>query len=484
MANFSLLAKMGLDTKAFQTGLNNAQTKMGKFKKMASSLGPILGGIGLSKLATDAINLGSKISDMAVQLRISAEALQILEFAARKAGVETSIMERAIRNVQLRTQQAIEGNKQYAEAFENLGLSMEDFNKLPAEQKLEAIAVAYQKATDKNSAYNAVARILGEKAGPKMMEILGDLADEGFPELARAAKDAGEVMDDELIAKMDRAADRIESFKRKVTVASAFIIEKVMAFGTIFIESFGHIGDAMATLSIKMNEFLKFLGSSLMSTLDPAIQAFEAFALSIKAAGQAASGDFSGAKDSIDAAKKAAKNAGKELLNIPKEIKAAYDAADHAMKAANDIMEKDTKERNQKIADSFKELFGILDEESKNAGEKINENLKPDIPISEGEGGGEGGGDEPPAEDTRGDMARGLRGEDLRKAASAAGKEDGIRFERMGDGMFQQFVNGRKGGKFTEEQLQKGLESKIERDPSTKTLESIEKILQGKFVSE
>ena len=56
--------------------------------------------------------------------------------------------------------------------------------------------------------------------------------------------------------------------------------------------------------------------------------------------------------------------------------------------------------------------------------------------YDQNEGEGEGA-------DTRGDMARGLQGEDLRKAASAAGKEDGIRFERMGDGMFQQFVNGR-----------------------------------------
>ena len=389
MANFSLLAKMGLDTKAFQTGLKSAESRVGKFKKMASALGPILGGIGLTKLATDAINLGSKISDMAVQLRIGAKELQVLEFAARKAGVATSIMERAIRNVQLRTQQGIEGNKRYAEAYDTLGLSIDEVNRLPAEQKLEAIAKAAKKAEDQNAAYNAVAAILGERAGPAMMEILDDLATVGFPELAKAAEDAGEIMDEEVIQKMDDAADTIESFKRKVTVASAFVITKISAMGTIFIESFGHLGDAMVTLSIKLNEFLKFLGSSLLSTLDPAVKAFEAFTLSIKAAGQAASGDFSGAKDSIEAAKKAAKNAGKELLNIPKEIKSAYDAADHAMKAANDIMEKDTKKRNEKIADAFNDLFGILDEESKDAGEKINENLNPD---GDGNGDGNGGG--------------------------------------------------------------------------------------------
>jgi len=40
------------------------------------------------------------------------------------------------------------------------------------------------------------------------------------------------------------------------------------------------------------------------------------------------------------------------------------------------------------------------------------------------------------------------------------------------------------GEKFTEEQLQKGLEKKIEKDPTEATLKSIEEILQGKFVNE
>jgi len=98
---------------------------------------------------------------------------------------------------------------------------------------------------------------------------------------------------------------------------------------------------------------------------------------------------------------------------------------------------------------------------------------------------GNGGGQPAkPTEDTRGDFARELEGEALRKAANKAGKDSNIRFDRMADGSFQQFVNGRKGEKFTEDQLQKGLEGKIEKDPTDATLKSIEKILQGKFVNE
>jgi len=105
MANFSLIAKLGLDSKGFQTGIDKADKKRQKFQKGLGKLGGVLAGLGLSKAAMDAINLGSAISDMATQLNIGTEELQVLEFAAREAGVETGIMERAIRNVQLRTQQ-------------------------------------------------------------------------------------------------------------------------------------------------------------------------------------------------------------------------------------------------------------------------------------------------------------------------------------------------------------------------------------------
>jgi prefoldin subunit 5 len=371
MANFSLLAKLGLDTKAFNSGLKSAEGRVNKFKAVLSKLGPVLGGIGLTKLATDAINLGSSISDMAVQLRIGAEQLQVLEFAARKAGVETSIMERSIRNVQLRTQQGIEGNKSYANAYKVLGLSIEAVNKLPAEQKLETIARAAKGAKDQQAAYNAVARILGERAGPKMMEILDDLAKEGFPALARAAKDAGEVMDLETIQKMDDAADTLESFKRKVTVASAFIINKVMNLGVIFRDSFGHIGDAMVSLSIKLDAFVKFLGNSFSIVLSPVMDGLSSLVMGFEALGHAMVGDFDGFRITMKKGERIAEDASRRLLEIPKNLGDAYRETDQIMKDVNEVMEVDTKRRNENIAQAFKDFFGLIEKESENTSKNI-----------------------------------------------------------------------------------------------------------------
>lgn len=161
-----------------------------------------------------------------------------------------------------------------------------------------------------------------------------------------------------------------------------------------------------------------------------------------------------------------------KIASLEEKIKEMKLAAIRAQ-AAGDKEAQAAMEKRVELAEKIVSLMNEFNISQEEATKIANQTAKPEDITGEGS-----------QKDTRGDMARSLRGEDLRKAASAAGKEDGIRFERMGDGMFQQFVNGRKGGKFTEEQLQKGLESKIEKDPSMKTLESIEKILQGKFVSE
>lgn len=83
-----------------------------------------------------------------------------------------------------------------------------------------------------------------------------------------------------------------------------------------------------------------------------------------------------------------------------------------------------------------------------------------------------------------------LTGHDLRKAANIAGEGKGgdgkdIRFQKMHDGTFQQFIGGKKGKRFSEAEMQKGLQKQIDKEGDTKTLlEKINATLEGKFVSQ
>jgi len=263
MAKTEIKADIGLDTTKFQRGLARSQKGINKFASNAiSKFGAIAGAAGLGMLAKSAIDLGSKISDMAVQMNIGTTELQTLEFASREAGVGVDVMARALRNVQLRTEEAIKGNKSYGDAFKALGIDVNEFKKLSVEKRMEAVAIAQRDAADSGAAYNAVARILGEKAGPALQEVLQNLAGpQGYGGLEAAAIRAGEVMSEETIAKMDAAADEIESFKRMMTVMAGEILAKAIPALKLLGEGLGIIGDAFGTAVNQTGSFKDFLKS-------------------------------------------------------------------------------------------------------------------------------------------------------------------------------------------------------------------------------
>tara|TARA_R110000850_G_scaffold217401_1_gene343102 strand:- start:1823 stop:3325 length:1503 start_codon:yes stop_codon:yes gene_type:complete len=374
MAKTEIKSEISLSTTKFQRSLARTQTGINKFAKNAiSKFGAIAGVGGLGMLARSAIDLGSKISDMAVQMNIGTTQLQVLDFAAREAGVGTEILARALRNVQLRTEEAINGNKSYGDAFKRLGINIEEFRKLPTEKKLEAIAIAQSKATDKAAAYNAVSRILGEKAGPALQEVLQNLAGpDGYGGLEAAAERAGEVMSKETIAKMDAAADKIESFKRRMTVLAGEIIGKAVPAFQMLADGIGFISDYLAFAVSNSLFFGQALGSVISTVVAPAMKQFEALGLAIKAAGQFAKRDFDGAKESLVAAKDAAGDSIDQIKKIPEEIGDAFEELKLGGKTAMQFLEDSIEKRSNNISKSWNDMTGGMVEDIEKAAVKIN----------------------------------------------------------------------------------------------------------------
>jgi len=225
-----------LRSKAYQQGMADANKKLKRFQKSgagASTVASKLGGNikmlgaaalgaagigGLGSLIQSSIQYGSSMSDMAEQNRIGTAELQVLNAVADKAGVGIQDLTRSMRNVNIRTQEALDGNKNYNDALTRLGFSARKFSELRTERKLEEIAKAYARAGKSQQAYADVAVILGQKAGPKMLEVLRRLNDEGFDELQRSAKEAGLVMEQDTINRLDAAADAIGRFKLRATI--------------------------------------------------------------------------------------------------------------------------------------------------------------------------------------------------------------------------------------------------------------------------
>lgn len=225
-----LSVKVGLNDAGFKTGLAKLKATALGFKSslggmfsgfagnMLSMLGLGGGVAGLTMLARKSIEAGSQISDLATQLRIGTTELQTLSMVAKDAGVETSKLEMTLRNLNQRTIDACDGNESYKDAFARLGIELKDFAGLPVDKKMEVIANAYKKSGESLTALNDISTIFGTKTGSAMLEVLDKLSTEGMPALTQSAIEAGQVMDEETIASLDRAGDEIGRWQNKIIV--------------------------------------------------------------------------------------------------------------------------------------------------------------------------------------------------------------------------------------------------------------------------
>lgn len=211
----------GVDSTAYRAGLATMRSQTKKWGgEMSSMLTGVLSAGALVGITKRISAWGSEISDMALRTKTSTKEWMVYRDAARDAGVETSSLERAFRNLNLRTQEAIDGNKGYSDALRRLGIDSESFAKLSTSDKFQEIARAVTFATNQSEAYSDMADILGMRAGPQLIEVLNKIATEGYDKIAESAV----TMDDETAAALDSSADAIAKFSDQVNLALGKVI--------------------------------------------------------------------------------------------------------------------------------------------------------------------------------------------------------------------------------------------------------------------
>lgn len=224
----SLKATIGLITSPFTTGVSKM---VGSIKKLGGKIrGMVTGAVGkfamlagaagLGMLIRKTIALGSEMSDLADRTHTTVERFGALRDVARDAGVESSILERALRNVGLRAQAAADGNQNYKRALERLKIPMEDFLALDSGLKFEQIAKAVEKAGNKSEAFRDAATILGERAGPMLTEVLRKVAEEGLDPLADSLVECGVIMSEQTAKSLDTLEDMFGRFKDQLVIVT------------------------------------------------------------------------------------------------------------------------------------------------------------------------------------------------------------------------------------------------------------------------
>ena len=249
------------------TGLQKASRETSKLDSLwkkgiggAKAIGLGLGitalALSLKRLIVNTVTVGSYMTDLATAVNINVSSFQALVELSTEAGVKSEVLTRALRNVQSRFSAAVDGNMAYSRAFEHLNINMEKFSEASTEEKLELIAKAYVGATNQLQAYRAVSEILGERAGPRLNEVLQKLATQGLAAVEADAAKAGRTMETSTAQAMDLLADFAFKLGRRVRYLTASWLKFISGLDDISMleraEDTRSLGEALDLLNQKI----------------------------------------------------------------------------------------------------------------------------------------------------------------------------------------------------------------------------------------
>lgn len=559
MANFSLLAKLGLDSKAFQKGLEGAKSRVGEFRKKLNGLRGALAGIGFAAAASRAADYITQMENSAKLAGMASEEFQKFAFATKTVGIEQEKAADILKDVSDKVGDFLAtGAGPMADFFEKIapkvGVTAEQFRNLSGRQALQLYVSSLEKANVSQNEMTFFLEAIASDASA-LLPLLKNNS-KALEDLANKAERVGAVIDDNtaasvknmndsfkqagqvgmaiaakafnagqkafelyfatlesvrtgnnIIAEMVKSTDKAATSVDNLNRAQKTQIDRQMEVNRLVYEAIGQTNMLLPTIdelarlerivAKEQEKRAAFQQELIDKERERFIKGKELEALQLRAAGENAAADA--LEKQIELMKEAIRISNEYGISLKEaaELVKGIDAQDKKGKPGdNGKFEEEEKLIKAKELEALELKAAGKDAQAKALEEQIelmeetirlareyNLTREQALNLARGIASAEEKTEER-REDTRGDMARSLRGHDLRKAANVAGKEQGIRFERMGDGTFQQFVNGRKGEKFTEAQLQQGLEKQIEKDPSLQTLENIEKILQGRLVNE
>src|SRR5574343_323478 len=214
---------------------------------------------GFVELAKKAIELGDALGDLASATGLSAKTLSTLNYAAEQAGVSYETMEKGVKKLLINLSDLSAGSKSAKDAFAAIGLSAKDFAGLNTDQKVEKVVMAlgrYKGSADKL----AIAQQLLGKGAVDMLDIFGNLADQGFGTVGEAAAKAGRMFDDDFTRAAGEAKAQMADLKNKAQMAATyfttgFIPQIVKAFEPIdkgaadSAKSFTSLGDTAGKMA-------------------------------------------------------------------------------------------------------------------------------------------------------------------------------------------------------------------------------------------
>ena len=215
-----LKVKVGVDKSGFTTGLASMENSV---KGFGMKVGGILAGaFAFDKIIqgfSNAIDKGDQLQDLANRFGVAASSLQEIGNAASTSGAGLEDVAGAMNKLAKNAGAAIGGNEQMAEAFNKIGLSVEQLNGMSPQDLFFALSKAVASGTLGMQDFT-IAQELAGKGAAVLMETL-----RMGPEVIAANGQAMGVWTDETISKLSEASDSIKTFQNKMTIAFGSIAQ-------------------------------------------------------------------------------------------------------------------------------------------------------------------------------------------------------------------------------------------------------------------
>jgi len=227
------VAKLTIDIGAridkLNGALGKAKTKVGRFvdgvkKKFGSVQAALAGAFVVGAAVRSISNLVSAADDigkLSARIGFTAEEYQKLTFAARRAGASNEDVEKAIKRMQSTIVDAERGLSSATDAFDALGLSVQDLKGKKPEEQFAIIAAAMNGIEDATMK-SATAQDVFGRAGNALIPLLGT-----YQQLKKEAEELGGIIDNETVKAAESLKDSAENLQTSLmaTVANSGFIQ-------------------------------------------------------------------------------------------------------------------------------------------------------------------------------------------------------------------------------------------------------------------
>ena len=237
------------DGSSFQAAVNSAKASAGGLSstmgKQFSGLGGMVAGafsIGaVVNLARETIAFGGQISDLSERYGVSTDMVQKLKFAAEQSGSSVESMLGGFKKMNLAMVEASEGNVDKQDAFQRMGVSMDDLKSKSPEEVFRMIARAAKDMPHTPQLFADIKDVLG-KSGDELLPAFKA----GLDDAIASAERLGIVLSGQIISSLDQIGDQFDVVKLRAMSTFAPVLDILAGLAFAFFDYIAAGADLLA----------------------------------------------------------------------------------------------------------------------------------------------------------------------------------------------------------------------------------------------